>query len=113
MTTKDYILFSLVLLLAGMIIYFNSCNKPVYDNSQLEQLKQLIIEDTTKAGFNKRQADSILTAISKRDSISNITINNIFTNGTEEKKQIISTPVDVNTIIGINSMLDSIIRANR
>lgn len=111
--TKDYIIIALFLILIGLMIYFNSCNKPSYVESSLKELKQLVIDDTTKAGINKRQADSTLRAIFKNDSIHNVTINNIFTNGTKEKKQILQTLPDTHRVFSIQSYYDSVARANR
>ena len=109
MTTNTllYILIALVVILIT-ITGFNSCNKEEQDNSQLIQM---IEELKHKAdSLNKITLDT-MTAISKRDSLHQINITNIFNNAKEKKE--VYKPVTNKRVTDIKWVLDSIVRVNK
>lgn len=59
MTAKDYILYGLIAALIALVVYFNTCNKPVYDNGASVEYQHRL----------EAKADSLVKSMSHEDSL--------------------------------------------
>lgn len=110
MTRTDYILIVGLVIITGLIIYFNSCNKQQIDTRGLDSLVSYHLRNSDS--LQKIAIDSML-GIARRDSTHNITINNVFEYGKKEKKQVVSEQFNNKFVSDIERLLDSVYNSNR
>lgn len=110
MTRTDYILIVGLVIITGLIIYFNSCNKQQIDTRGLDSLVSYHLRNSDS--LNKIAIDSLIK-IANRDSVHNVTINNIFNNASKEKKQVVTEQFNNKFVDDIKRFLDSVYNANR
>ncbi|NOS85219.1 MAG: hypothetical protein HOP31_08780 [Ignavibacteria bacterium] len=111
--TQFYILLGVVVIaIIATAFTVNSCNKDPQEQ-ETSKLKELVIQHLNKSDSLQKVALDSMLAISQRDSVHNVTIQNIFNNSTKSKNEIIKTKPDNKRIVSILSWADSIAGANK